>query len=173
MAAEATYEPIATTTLSSDQNDITFSSITGTYTDLVIIVQAQSNATGTSSNGMRCRINTDSGNNYSYNSLYGDGAAGASGKEYAVNYFIPDDIPQTSATTRNLSIISIMDYANTTTFKTIVARGNWNEGTSCSVALWRSTAAITSVSISRNFFTDSTSKVKSGSIVSLYGIKAA
>jgi len=173
MAAGATYEPIATTTLTSDENSITFSSISGAYTDLVIIVQVQSNATGTSSNGMRCRINTDSGNNYSYNNLYGDGAAGASSKEYAVDYFIPGDIPQTSAGVRNLSIISIMDYANTTTFKTIVARGNWHEGTSCTVALWRSTVAVTSVTISRNFFIDSTSKVKSGSTATLYGIKAA
>jgi hypothetical protein len=44
----ATYEKIATTTLGSAQADITFSSISGAYTDLVIIYTLNA-ATTTSS----------------------------------------------------------------------------------------------------------------------------
>ena len=49
MAAGNTYTPIATTTLSSSQNDITFSSIPSTYTDLVIVFNGKSTNAGTSS----------------------------------------------------------------------------------------------------------------------------
>jgi hypothetical protein len=173
MPAEATYEPIATQTLGSDQNSITFSSIPNTYTDLVFVVQAQSTAVGSNTNGMRCRINGDTGNNYSYTSLNGNGTSPTSGKEFTVDYFIPGEIPQTSNADRNLCIFTILNYANTTTYKSILSRGSSNQQTNASIGLWRSTAAVNSVSISRNFFVDSVSKVKSGSIVSLYGIKAA
>jgi len=40
MAAGKTYEPIATTTLSSSAATITFSSISGSYTDLVFVSTA-------------------------------------------------------------------------------------------------------------------------------------
>ena len=36
----ATYEPIATTTLVSNQNGVVFSGITSVYTDLLIVVNA-------------------------------------------------------------------------------------------------------------------------------------
>jgi hypothetical protein len=168
MPAGPTYEPIQVITLTSDQNDITFTSIPNTYTDLVFVVQAQSTAAGSNSNGMRCRINGDSGTNYSYTSMNS-----GSGRETNVDYFIPGEIPQTSNESRNLVIFSVMSYANTSILKTILSRGNMNQVTNTAIGLWRSTAAVTSVSISRNFFTDGTSKVKSGSTVSLYGIKAA
>ena len=167
-----TYEPIATQTLSSDQASITFSSIPSTYTDLLFVVQAQSTQTGSSANGMRCRINGDTGNNYSYTSFDGNGSSASSYKETSVDYFIPSDMPQTSVTERNLCIFHIMNYANTTTFKTILSRGNISSiVTSARIGLWRSTSAVNSVSISRDF--GQFGLVKSGSTVSLYGIKAA
>ena len=173
MAAGPTYEAIQTITLGSDQNDITFSSIPATYTDLVFIVQAQSTAAGSNVNGMRCRINGDTGNNYSYLAVAGDGTDDNSGFETNVDYFIPDQIPQTSNPSRNLCIFSVMNYTNTSVYKSILSKGNTNIITTANIGLWRSTSVVNSVSISRNFFIDGTSKVKSGSIVSLYGIKAA
>jgi hypothetical protein len=173
MAAGPTYELIATTTLSSNENEITFSSIPGTYTDLVFVVQAQSNSGGSSVNGMRCRINGNAGNNYSYTSISGAGGSVTSGRETNVDYFIPGEITQTSNDSRSLCIFTIMSYTNTNIFKSILSRGNTNVQTNANIGLYRSTSAVTSVSISRNFFVDSVSKVKSGSIVSLYGIKSA
>ena len=173
MAAGPTYEPIATQTLGSDQNDITFSSIPATYTDLVFVVQAQSNATGSNTNGMRCRINGDTGTNYSYVQISGNGSTATSNGETTVDYFIPGEIPQTSNASRNICIFTILNYGNTTTYKTILSRGNTDLQAGAAVGMWRSTSAVTSVSISRNFFVDATSKVKSGSIATLYGIKAA
>jgi hypothetical protein len=167
-----TYEPIATTTLGSDQATVTFSSIPATYTDLVFVVQAQSTQAGSGANGMRCRVNSDTGTNYSYTSIDGNGSSASSYRETTVDYFVPADIPQTSATERNICIFNVMNYANTSTFKTILSRGNIaSSGTSARVALWRSTSAINSVSISRDF--GGGGSLKTGTVITVYGIKAA
>jgi len=42
-----TYEPIATTTLSSAQSSVTFSSISGSYTDLVLVFSDVKLSSGT------------------------------------------------------------------------------------------------------------------------------
>jgi hypothetical protein len=53
-----TYEPIATTTLSSAQSSVTFSSISGSYTDLVLV----SNVSGSGGNAnLRVTLNSDTG----------------------------------------------------------------------------------------------------------------
>ena len=62
MAAGATYTQIATTTLGSSQSTITFSSISGAYTDLVLVVTAKVS----SATDLWVRANSDSGSNYSY-----------------------------------------------------------------------------------------------------------
>ena len=62
MAAGSTYTPIATQTLSSSVSNITFSSISGIYTDLILIVNI---AETPSIGSFVFRVNGDSGNNYS------------------------------------------------------------------------------------------------------------
>jgi hypothetical protein len=67
------------------------------------------------------------------------------------------------------SIFNILDYANTTTYKTVINRANnAATGVDATVSLWRSTAAINSINIS-----SSTSSFATGSTFSLFGIKAA
>jgi len=71
MAAGATYEPIATTTVSnSSTSTVTFSSISGTYTDLIIIGNLGSETTNAFP---YLQFNGDTGSNYSYTQLYGNG----------------------------------------------------------------------------------------------------
>ena len=62
-----------------------------------------------------------------------------------------------------------MNYANTTTYKTILGRwgSSANNQTRISVGLWRSTAAITSFTITPSL------GIAAGSSFTLYGIKAA
>ena len=69
MAAGRTYTPIATTTLAANTQTITFSSISGSYTDLVLIINLKGNATNTTS-GMR--FNSDTASNYSATAISGD-----------------------------------------------------------------------------------------------------
>ena len=67
-------------------------------------------------------------------------------------------------------IVHIQNYANTTTNKTTLARANKAPaGTDANVGLWRSTAAINSVTI----FTASGANFSTGSTFTLYGIAAA
>jgi hypothetical protein len=167
MAAGATYTQIATTTLGSAQSSVTFSSISGSYTDLVLVANT---ATNTSSNYYLIQFNSDTGSNYSSTHLRGTGSA-ASSTSYSNQTSIFTSIGSTISTTKLASIMTahIMNYSNTTTYKTILSRDN-NAGTEVdtTVALWRSTSAITSIKISigaNNFDTDST--------FTLYGITAA
>ncbi len=60
MAAGLTYEPIATTTLSSAQQTITFSSISASYTDLVLIASRRYSNVGTGAENTFIRFNNDS-----------------------------------------------------------------------------------------------------------------
>lgn len=157
----ATYEPIATTTLGSAQSSIAFSSIPGTYTDLVLV----SNFTGSGGDfNALLTFNSDTGSNYSETVIYGNGSSAASGR-------------QTSATSirsgynnaeRTINRINIMNYSNSTTNKTVLIR--WDSGgyTDLRVGLWRSTNAITSLSLTTN-----QNNFASGSTFTLYGIKAA
>jgi hypothetical protein len=151
-----TYEKVATNTLGATASSVTFSSIPGTYTDLVLIV----NSTLTDgSNDTYIRINGDSSTNYSRIYMYGDGTSVITGRNTTT-----DRIGSGSKTTHN-----VMNYANATTYKSAVARyGSIDSLALAQVALWRSTAAITSLSINTNVSTFTV-----GSSFTLYGIKAA
>ena len=70
-----TYEPIASTTLGSSAPSISFNSISTAYTDLRLIV---SGLNATSAGGWRIRVNGDSGSNYSYNGISGNGTTASS-----------------------------------------------------------------------------------------------
>lgn len=161
----ATYEPIATQTLGSAAATVIFSSIPGTYTDLVLIAQFIVTA-GNANIGLY--FNGSQATNYSFTGLGGSGGAAVSARStnatnIQTEYYGYGD--QTQAT----RIINIMNYANTTTYKTVIGRGNnTNNGTSAIVGLWRSTSAITSATIQAGPTT-----FTSGSTFTLYGIKAA
>lgn len=165
-----TYEPIATTTLGSNALSYTFTSIPGTYTDLVLVTNAKSTQTGSSGNGMRITYNSDTATNYSEIYLTGDGTTASSGRVGSQGYLTFGDLPQTSNTAWNANVAHIMNYSNTTTYKTSMNRSNIATlATQITIGLWRSTAAITSIKIER----DGTNSIAAGSQFTLYGIKAA
>jgi hypothetical protein len=159
-----TYEPIATQTLSSAQATVTFSSIAGTYTDLILVVSGK--LSSSSETGM-LRFNSDSGTNYSFTYLQGNGTSALSGRAASTSfaiagYFISSDFTP--------SITHIMNYSNATTYKTTLdRRGPSSVITGADVSLWRNTAAITTVSITP----ENSATWATGSTFTLYGIKAA
>jgi hypothetical protein len=72
--------------------------------------------------------------------------------------------------TISTSIINVMNYANTTTYKTSISRGNNSANrVRAYVALWRNTAAITSIQI----ITNGAINFATGSTFTLYGIASA
>lgn len=161
-----TYSQIATQTLGSATADVTFSSIPGTYTDLVLVSNYGLSANADS----RFYINADTGTNYSMTNIRGDGTNTASSRNSSVGYFIwglqNATVPTTLTST---AIYHFQNYANTTTYKTVIGgAGDAGALVIRRVGLWRSTSAITEIKmsgISANFL--------SGSTFSLYGIKAA
>jgi hypothetical protein len=165
----STYEPIATTTLGSAQSTITFSSIPSTYTDLVVVSYAQTTASS-GSPSINMRFNGDTSAVYSMTQLYGDGTSAVSGRVTGQSFAYFANIPNTSASAWGSGIGSIMNYANTTTFKTVLSRSaDATFYTIARVNLWRSTAAINSVTL----YEGSSGNFNTGSIFTLYGIKAA
>jgi len=162
MPAAQTYEPIATTTLGSATNTVTFSSIPGTYTDLLLSYGVKSN----SATDVLCRFNSDTGSNYSQTVLQGNGTTAASGRSSNQTRILLDSCGYPNNPSPNVCNVSFMNYSNTTTFKTAISRNAGSSTVTGEVGLYRSTSAISSITLTGgvNFAT--------GSTFSLYGIKA-
>ena len=77
----STYEKIASTTLGSAAADITFSTISGTYTDLVLVLGSLT--TASASQRIRMQLNSDTGTTYSNTDLYGEWIVSVPEKERA------------------------------------------------------------------------------------------
>ena len=165
MAKTATYSLINSQTLGSNQATVTFSSIPATFTDLCLVVQFTV-ASG-SNNQMLIRFNSDTATNYSRTYLSGDGTSAASGRQTsepaAYVTYASNNTQITTAT------IDIMDYANTTTFKTALSRSSNTTQTEARVYLWRKTPeAINRIDIEVYL----SSLFATGSTFKLYGIQA-
>jgi hypothetical protein len=166
MPAGSTYTPIATTTLGSAASSVTFSSIAGTYTDIIAILNT-SITTGTAD--VRIQVNGDTGSNYSTTVVTGSGSTAGSFRYSNQTYGRLNYDGYADTTFGQNAIVNLMNYANSTTFKTILARGNnAANGTSAVVNLWRSTSAINSIT-----FSASASTFVTGSRFTLYGIASA
>jgi hypothetical protein len=154
----ATYDKIESQTISASTS-VTFSSIPSTYTDLVII------CTGRDSGGgyIRARFNSDTGSNYSRTILRGNGSSATSARgSNETGVFIDFE------TDRASGIVNVMNYSNTTTFKTVIHRSNNTTGNVAAVAsLYRSTSAISTISLAAG---DGGSTLTG--TFTLYGIKA-
>ena len=162
----STYTPIATTTLGSAAASVTFSSISGSYTDLVLIVSH----TGTLATAeARLQLNSDTGSNYSWTQLYGNGSSAASYRASNVSNLplLPNEASSTTAP--STMIVNLQNYSNTTTNKTLIYRsGITSLATTANVGLWRNTSAITSI-----YLFTSASTFATGSTFTLYGVKSA
>jgi hypothetical protein len=155
-----TYEPIATYTVPSAQASYTFSSIPGTYTDLVLIHAGKANA----AQDVYIRFNGDTGGNYSRTLLFGNGSTAGSNRDVnftSLNFNYQDG-------TEGIAIANILNYANTTTNKTVLSRYSLSTVAASAIAgLWRNTAAINSLTVG------CAGTLSTGSVLTLYGIKAA
>ena len=163
--ATNTYVALDKVTVGTATPSITFSSISGSYTDLVLVMDL---GAGTAGVDIYCQVNGDTASNYSHTRLTGNGTSASSSRGSSLAYmrFSDGGSPQTTA--NSVTQVSFMNYSNTTTYKTALNRAsNGNRGTDGVVNLWRSTAAITSITVYL-----SSGNITAGSTFSLYGIKA-
>jgi len=168
MPLPSTMTPIATNTLTSATNSITFSNIPQNYTDLAVVFNG-----GLSvydfiytqvGNG-----SIDTGSNYSGTIISGNGSSAFSGSHSNGTYLQTLGWVIGFLNDAN-GILHFMNYSNTTTYKTILDRSNSPAyGTSAFVGLWRSTSAINTI----RFTGVNSRNVTAGSSFTLYGVKAA
>jgi hypothetical protein len=159
----ATYEKIATTTLGSSAATIDFNSISSAYTDLRLTLVTTKAGYGL------LNINGDTGTNYSYTWIDGSGSAAASGRATNDNYFYLSQRPF-STTIPHFITFDFFSYAGST-FKTCLTTYSQDENGSGyvgnQVGLWRSTSAISSLSLSGG------TNYLIGTTATLYGILKA
>jgi hypothetical protein len=156
----STYTPIYSTTFSSAASSITFSNVPTTFTDLAISIGGKFSADISAG----VYVNGDTGSNYAVTRMWGNGTSGQSSSS--------NNSSQMSLTAGNGSVtsvytFSIMNYSNTTTFKTFIGRASQDQ-VSARVGIWRSTSPVTSVTFIANG-----GNFTAGTVITMYGIKAA
>lgn len=165
MPAGATYEPIQQSTLGANASSVTLSSLPTTYTDLIIVANLQ--ATSTSS--VSFRLNGDSGSNYSDTILYGSPSPSVGSTRHSAASLALVTYGTITSTSNEFSLVKLelMSSAGSTNKTILASVANGGTEVDRAVCLWRSTAAITSITFyaSNNFV--------AGSTFAVYGIKAA
>lgn len=164
----STYTPIATQTANGSTAFFDFSSIPQTYTDLILVVGG---STGDSAPFLRLNSNTSTV--YSSTRLRGDGSSASSGRRTRGDGGPNDtrfEIGLGSVSEVVTNIFQIMNYTNTTTNKTVCCRANQaGAAVTFSVGLYSSTSAITALRVGNT----NSNNLTSGTVLTLYGIKAA
>jgi hypothetical protein len=169
MAAGSTYTRIANTSVSG-ASTIDFTSISGSYTDLVLVLSVT--VSSPSGGTMYFQVGNgslDTGTNYSLTTLGGNGSTASSTRSanisagLAVGY-----IGGITASEITTVLLNFQNYSNTSGYKTVLSRGNTASSVvDANVSLWRSASAINTIRIymsgTRTFTGTAT----------LYGIAAA
>lgn len=161
------YESIATTTVGAGgSSTITFSSIPSTYKHLQIRVLGRV----PSFTIITFQVNGDTGNNYSIHNFGGDGSSTYVGATSSYS-FGGAGVLSPATSTFSADIIDILDYTNTSKYKTFRTLSGYDANGSGRIelrsSLWQSTSAITSIVLS----TDSGGAYQQYSQFALYGIK--
>jgi hypothetical protein len=167
---------IASTTLSTSAGSIVMSNIPQTFSHLQVRVWARSPDTGTIG-FMNFGLNADFySTNYSQHALGGNGSsvfneANANAGGFA-GLYIPG--ASTTADCFSFTIIDVLDYTNTSKFKTMKSlhgldlnqTSPWTGHVIQGSALWRSTAAVDTVRVFNSNFA-------AGSRVDVYGLASS
>lgn len=165
----ATYEPIATTTLSSAASTITFNSIGSTYTDLRLVLVGKGAGAETT---LKINFNNDTNTLYSNTILWGDGSSAQSSRDTGQSSVNAYHSIASSSQNISFATIDVFSYAGSTNKTCLVTGSKDNNGSgqvSRTVGLYRSTSAITRIDLSIAF----SNQFASGTTATLFGIKAA
>lgn len=166
-APAGAYDALATVTPSGSVASISFTGIPTGYKHLQLRWIGKSTSTGTFT---LLNFNGDSANNYSIHVLYGDGSS-VGAENYPNNSAGAAGYPTTSSNPGvSANILDILDYANTSKYKTIRAlSGKDNNGSGLIgfiSSAWYSTSAINRLDIAINAGNWATT-----SQFSLFGVK--
>jgi len=165
MADVSTEVAIATQTLGSAASTITFSSIPSTYTDLRLVLTGVNSALYA---GAYFRLNSDSGSNYSTTALYGNGSSATSYRSANATQVALFGAWGGNTSIPQMATVALFSYAGSI-YKTFLWTNpndfNGSGVVTNGAGLWRSTSAVTAISI-----TCSTGNWNTGTAATLYGI---
>ena len=163
----ATNTPLQSVLITSSTSTIVFSNIDQNYTDLVLVVSAKVD----SGLDIWLRCNGDSGSNYGYTLLTGDGTTASSARgANASEGLLADWYGVPKPTFGHILTFTLNNYSNTTTYKTSLARSNRaDSGLDIVSATWRNTNAITNLTLRAS---NGSRTFDAGTTVDLYGIKS-
>lgn len=163
----STEVAIATTTLGSAASSITFSSISSAYTDLRIVIPFFKE-TATSQTSLVVQFNSDTGTNYSFTSVSGNGTSASSTRSSNDNYIFANFMTDATSTYPCFTTVDVFSYAGSK-FKSVLATGSSDKNGSGSVerivGLWRSTSAINTIKLQSQI-----GNFAAGTTATLYGI---
>jgi hypothetical protein len=167
--APTDYESIAT--ISGAGAARTFTSIPQTYSHLQLRILLRDTSAANPSDAF-IRLNGDTGSNYVYHYLRGNGSAAQAAAATAQGFMVTGYVPGSTQLTNNYGsvIIDILDYTNTNKNTTVRSLGGYDNNGSGIVSLfsglWLNTAAITSIQAGAAYQSDDTYTQ-----LALYGIK--
>jgi hypothetical protein len=174
---EGAYDSLATVTVpSGGVATITFAGIPTGYKHLQLRALARTNRASATGDYFNMNFNSDSGSNYTGHYLYGNGTtaySGANGASITTAYLVNATAAGATANSFAANIVDFLDYSNTSKNKTmrsligIQNNGSGDESINFNSALWMSTAAINTITITSG--TGST--IQQYSSFALYGVK--
>lgn len=170
--SNTSYESIATVTVGSGgASSITFSSIPSTYQHLQIRYFGKNVAANNTWYNLYVNFNSDSGSNYSRHLLAGDGTSLSAGAQTSQTKGYAGYFSSSSSSFFSGGIIDILDYTNTSKYKTIRSLAGVDLNGSGEIkfesSAWFSTSAINNISIT----SEGSYNIAQYSSFALYGIK--
>jgi predicted secreted protein len=147
-------EPIASTLVGSGgANTVIFNDIPQGYKHLQIRAHSQASYSASDYDNISIRFNGDSGTNYTWHVLRGNGTNVSSGAITSSDraYAYATHVTNTTDNIYGVGIIDILDYSNTNKYKTVRALGGNDSNGSGAVgitsSLWMSNNSINSITL--------------------------
>lgn len=160
-AGVSAWTPLANITLSSTAATVTFSSISGSFRDLILIVNAIGSATGS----LAFRLNSDTSSNYFFTLIEGNGSTAVSTNNSDTYLWFNANYSNLSTSIQTTQV-DFLDYSATDKHKNSIGRVNAStQEVSIGIGRWANTAAITSISCHALGTT-----FAAGSSLALYGV---
>ena len=141
------YYSISTATVTSGgASTITFSSIPSTYTHL----QIRGFGIGASYAYFSIKANSDTGSNYAYHQLTGDGSSVTAGSGISTTTMYSGQ-GSSSSSNGSVAVVDVLDYANTNKYKTFRTLTGYDSNGTGGIwfrsGLWQNTSAITQIDL--------------------------
>lgn len=170
---QGAYDALATVTVpSGGAASINFVGIPTGYKHLQIRMMARCGSTASGGNYINMRFNADSGSNYTYHALQGDGSSATATGLASQNAIYLQRIANNNdaSNIQGVLVTDILDYQNTNKYKTIRNLGAYDANGSgriyFSSSVWMNSGTVTSFEL-----TPEASTFNQYSQFALYGVK--